>query len=192
MNDDNLNIDKKLSELRQKIEAIHDKIDALELPSKIEFGRLFRLADSCIELLAASDTEIADVRNELTQKNSAYRQSLLAACGGAIVYALANYFFSPWSVAFSIPYWIVLFAMPTAAAFQVWDWERKINHIRENKRHYRFVFYSAGFKPSVLYEISEIQKKERIERSYEASLVCDLEIELALKTSSFKLCRGNI
>lgn len=190
-NVDNLKPDTRaeLNQLFEKIEALNVQVAALELPSQIEFCRLFRIAESSVELIMKSETDFIEARDQLRQKNKAVDKAGFWVFGIGSLYFVVNNFYTL-SFAGSIPFWLFMAAWYGNIAFDAWNCEKKMDSIKEMQRHYRFSFHSAGFSGGLLYEITQIEKKESTEAFSDAYMLNDQQIELAIKTACFQLCRG--
>lgn len=188
-----------MDHLYDQIDALNTQVDALELPSRIEFCRLLRIAENSVEFIAMRANDLERAKGELEQKNKAVYKAGLCTMGIGLLYWFGSNYYTL-SSAISIPFWLFIAAWYGKAAFDVWDCERKLENAKEIYANYRFDFFSAGFSIPLMDDIAHFAQKESTEAFSDAymmnendiqvELLNDMQIELALKTACFKLCRG--
>lgn len=179
----------KLDQLFKQVGALDAQVDALDLPSRIEFCRLLRIAESSVEFIAMRANELADAKDELRQKRKAVDKAALWTMGIGLLYLIANNFYTM-SFAVSIPFWLYVAAWYGKVAFAAWDCEQKVDKIKTVHSEQRFVFFSAGFSDHLLDAIAHFAQKESTEAFSDEYMLNDGQIELAIKTTCLKLCRG--
>lgn len=179
----------KLDQLFKQVDALDAKVDALDLPSRIEFCRLLRIAESSVEFIAMRANELADAKDELKQKRKAVDKAALWTFGIGSLYFVVNNFYTL-SFAGSIPFWLFMAAWYGNISFDAWNCEQKVDKIKTVHSEHRFVFFSAGFPDHLLDAIAHFAQKESTEAFSDEYMLNDKQIELAIKTTCLKLCRG--
>jgi hypothetical protein len=179
----------KLDQLYEQVEYLDTRVNTLDLPSRIEFCRLLRIAESSVEFIAMRANELADAKDVLKQKSTAVGKAALWTMGIGFLYLIANNFYTM-SLAGSIPFWLFMAACYGKVAFSAWDCERKLEKIKEDYSQHCFVFFSAGFSGHLLDSIARFAQKEYTEAFNDEYMLNDKQIELAIKDACFKLCQG--
>ena len=179
----------ELNQLFERIEELNAQVNALELPCRIEFYRLLRIAESNVEFISYRANELSEAKDELKQKSKAAYKAALWTMGIGLLYLIASNFYRLPS-AVSMPFWLFIAGWYGKAVFEAWDSGRKLEKNKAIYSNYRLTFFSAGFSSNLLDAIAEYEKKEATEAFSDAYMLNDQQIELAIKTACFDLCQG--
>ncbi|CAN1540945.1 hypothetical protein MCERE10_02548 [Burkholderiaceae bacterium] len=180
----------KLNQLDEQVEYLDARVDTLDLPSRIEFCRLLRIAESSVEFIAMRANELVEAKDELKKKNKNVDKAVFWTFGMASLFLIANNFYTL-PVAISTPLWLLMAAWYGKISFDKWNCEQKVEKIKAVYSQHRFSFFSAGFSRHLLDSIAHFTQKGHPDGVFnDEHMLTDKQIELAIKDACFKLCQG--
>ena len=179
----------KLDQLYEQVEYLDGRVNTLDLPSRIEFCRLLRIAESSVEFIAMRANELADAKEQLRKKRKGVSKAFILILGIGSLYLIGSNFYTL-PLANATPFWLFMAVWYGNIFFDEWNCEQNLKKIEAVYSQHCFVFFSAGFSGHLLDSIARFAQKEYTEAFNDEYMLNDKQIELAIKDACFKLCQG--